>query len=351
MEVLRYFIGLYCFIGVFIAGGLFFKNRRGANLTISAFILFFTLELIDFLYTTSNVVLIYPEYFLFIYPICFLFGPALWLHFQFVINPARKWKLLDLLHLIPFVLFVVFAMLPLYSLTGDERLAFTRENFMNHMMPLNYLRTSHVAFYGLAMIYILVRKKLFFENKSGIYLTVIAIIYLLTAVLQSYLTAFADSFRQFSLYFFLASTITLIAGIVLYRYPEILQKLQQKYFNSSLKPVDVKRISTKINEAFKNEMIVRDNQLNLTKFCDIIEEKPHHVSQTFSEIFRTSFSSYLNENRIKLAKILLENPEKDNLKILAIAFECGFNNNVSFNKAFVKYAGITPGKYRKERKI
>lgn len=349
MEILRYFIGAYCFIGVFIAGGLFFKDRTGANITLSAFIFFFTLELLDFLYTTSEVVTLYPQYFLFIYPVCLLFGPSLWLHFQFILNPERIWKITDILHLLPFVLFVVLLLTPLYVMPGSERLVYANQNFLNAMMPLNYIRTTHVVIYGILMVYILVYKNKFFEEKNGIYLTVIAVIYLLTAVLQSYLTAFADSFRQFSLYFFLASTITLIAGVVLYRYPEILQKLQQKYFNSSLKNADAQRISKKITENFSIDEIVMDNALNLSKFSNLIKEKPHHISQTFSEVFNTSFSNYLNEKRVSMAIKYLENPEKDHLKILAVAFECGYNNNVSFNKAFVKFTGTTPGKYRKER--
>ncbi len=48
--------------------------------------------------------------------------------------------------------------------------------------------------------------------------------------------------------------------------------------------------------------------------------------------------------------LLTKSSSKNCLKILAVAYECGFNNSVTFNKAFVKFVGITPGKFRKLRK-
>lgn len=351
VEFLRYFIFLYCFIGVFIAGGLFFKNRSPANIFLALFILFFTFEQLDFLYTTSQVVLIYPAYYLWIYPICFLFGPALWLHFKYVQHPELKFQAKDVLHALPFLLFLVFLLSPILRLDGPERIEYTRQNFNSEMMPLNYLRTTHVVLYGVWMLFVIIKNKLYQNNKQGLYLTAITVIYFLTAVLQSYLTRFADSYRQFSWYFFLAFTIVLIAGFVLYSFPELLQQIQQKYFSSSLKEGDRKRIAKKISALTEEPSYFLDNSLQLNTFCEHIEEKPHQVSQVFSSHFKTSFSHFVNNIRVEHAKKLLLDPKKDHLKILAVAFESGFNNNVTFNKAFSKVTGVTPGKFRKQREI
>lgn len=353
IEILRYFIFFYCFLGVFIAGGLFFKNRSPANLMLALFILCFTIEQIDFLYTTSNVVLQYPAYYLFAYPICFLFGPSLWLHIQFVTNPSSQFRWKHLLHLLPFVLFVGFALSPLLAMSGAERMEYTRSHFLTEMMPLNYLRTGHVTLYGVLMVFS-IAKNANYKKKIGVYLTFLTFIYLITAVLQVYLTLFADSYRQFSIYFFLASTIFLIVGFVLYKYPEVLQQLQQlqqKYFTSTIKQTDKARIAKKIKNSRKEEALFLDSALNLTSYCNAIDEKPQYVSQVFSETFATSFTHFVNAIRVERAQIILTNPKMDTLKILAVAFECGFNNSVTFNKAFVRETGVTPGKYRKNRKL
>jgi AraC-like DNA-binding protein len=348
VELLRYFIFFYCFFGVFIAGGLFFKNRSFANIMLALFIFLFTLEQLDFLYTTTDLVKIYPGYFLYIYPICLLFGPSLWLHFRFVQHPGSTFKYYHLFHLVPFVLFTVFLLLPLLKMEGHARLTFAHENFNNYIMPMNYIRTSHVSFYGLMMIFVIFRDKIYTQRPQGMYLTVIAIIYFLTAVLQSYLTRFADSYRQFAVYFFLASCLVLVSGFVLYMYPEILQQFQKKYFHSNLKPADRTRIIRKIESCKVDTAVFLNSLLSLHDFSAGINEKAHHISQVFSEDFSTSFSNFVNQQRIEYAKSLLSDSEYDNLKILAVAFESGFNNNVTFNKAFVKFTGVTPGKYRKE---
>lgn len=351
MEFLRYFIFLYCFMGVFIAGGLFFKRRSPANVTLALYILFFTMELIDFLYSTSDILYIYPEFNLILYPVCLLFGPSLWLHFNYIKNPTLKFQSKQLLHGIPFLLFILYLIPNFFVYDGLERLRYIHSNFMNHIMPLNYIRTTHVAAYGFVMLVVIYRERLYKNNRKGIYLLIIAIIYFLTAVLQSYLTRFADNFRQFSIYFFLASTIFLIAGYVLFRYPELLEQIQEKYFNSNLHSSDKERIIYKIEETRSTPSVFLDSKLNLNKFCLSIDERPHHVSQVFSEIFETSFTHFVNKERVEVAKRILQDPSKDALKILAVAFESGFNNNVTFNKAFVKFTGMTPGQFRKKSRM
>ncbi|RDK86883.1 helix-turn-helix domain-containing protein [Marinirhabdus gelatinilytica] len=349
VEILRYFIFFYCLLGIFIAGGLFFRKRSPANITLALYILLFTFEQLDFLYTTSNVVLIYPSYYLYMYPICFLFGPSLWLHLKFIKDPKATFKWKHLLHAIPFVLFIVIALLPLYQLGGEERIAYTRENFMNQMMPLNYIRTGHVTLYGVFLLLGVSKNSFYKKDKVGLYMLVIAVIYFVTAVLQVCLTLFADSFRQFSIFFFLGSSIFLIAGFVLYRYPEFLEEIQKKYFSNTLHEKAKQRIEKKITSSRNEISLFLKNNLKLREYSAFIKEKPHHVSQVFSENLNTSFSNFVNEIRVKNAASLLRDPKKDNLKILAIAFESGFNNNVTFNKAFVKEMGTTPGKYRKNR--
>ncbi|MGV6829146.1 MAG: helix-turn-helix domain-containing protein [Flavobacteriales bacterium] len=285
------------------------------------------------------------------FPLCFLFGPALWLHFKYTKNGSNKFAYVDILHIIPFVLFVVFLLSPLLRLDGDLRIKFAQEYFLDTIMPLNYLRTFHVTIYGLVLLYFILKEKMYKQNVKGIYLTVVVIIYFLTAVLLTYLTRFADSYKQFVVYYFLASTILLVTGFVLFAYPEILQQLHKKYFSSNLNNEVKKRVVTKIEGLKNNQSFFLDSSLNLQSFSKKIKEKPYYVSQVLSEEFKTSFSDFVNKRRIVYSKHLLENPENDHLKILAIAFESGFNNDVTFNKAFVKYIGTTPGKYRKNRPL
>lgn len=64
----------------------------------------------------------------------------------------------------------------------------------------------------------------------------------------------------------------------------------------------------------------------------------------FKEQYRITFVEYLNTVRIGHAcKLLSEN----NMNIVEVAFECGFNSLANFNRQFKKYKKMTPSQYRK----
>jgi YesN/AraC family two-component response regulator len=69
----------------------------------------------------------------------------------------------------------------------------------------------------------------------------------------------------------------------------------------------------------------------------------HNTSQLINEHFNMSFREFVNSHRIQEAKELLE--EKTELNIIDVAYEVGYNNKVSFNKAFKKDTQLTPSEY------
>ena len=67
------------------------------------------------------------------------------------------------------------------------------------------------------------------------------------------------------------------------------------------------------------------------------------LSRIFSSRLGTCFNDYLNSLRIKYALELLDK----GIKISNAAFESGFNNLRTFNRAFIKTTKITPSEYLK----
>ncbi|MFK7812937.1 MAG: helix-turn-helix domain-containing protein [Maribacter sp.] len=58
----------------------------------------------------------------------------------------------------------------------------------------------------------------------------------------------------------------------------------------------------------------------------------------------------MNRYRIKDAKNLLMNNEKNGLTTTQIAYDVGFNNRASFYKAFKKFTEFNPSGYLKHMK-
>lgn len=92
-----------------------------------------------------------------------------------------------------------------------------------------------------------------------------------------------------------------------------------------------------------------DSELNLVKLADMLSLSPHQLSYLINTGFEENFFSYINNYRVDKAKELLLNTAKNNLTILGIAFESGFNSKTSFNTTFKKITGQTPSEYKRTR--
>ena len=68
------------------------------------------------------------------------------------------------------------------------------------------------------------------------------------------------------------------------------------------------------------------------------------LSRLFSGRIRARFNDYVNSIRVERACALLLGSGE---KISAVAAECGFENQQTFNRVFKAHTGQTPGEYRK----
>jgi AraC-like DNA-binding protein len=217
-------------------------------------------------------------------------------------------------------------------------------------MPLNYIKAFHVLIYG-CMSFLFLRRNILDWNLDRLnYAKVLVFIYLSTAFTQACLTIFAKQYATFAIYFFLSSTLVLFLAYVLNYRPELLNKLQKKYLGSSLNEADCQRITKKIKAFLQDHLQVVSRNLTLDQMCKKIGEKKHHVSQSISQEFKTSFNDLVNFQRIEYAKSILRDPTKDDLKILAVAIESGFNNKNTFNRAFTKFTNQTPSSFRAQNR-
>lgn len=84
----------------------------------------------------------------------------------------------------------------------------------------------------------------------------------------------------------------------------------------------------------------------LTDVADALYISKFHLSHVFSNTFQMHFNDYLNALRINLAMQLMECADKT---FTDIAFEVGFSNVRTFNRAFKKQCGVTPSEFRRMR--
>lgn len=150
------------------------------------------------------------------------------------------------------------------------------------------------------------------------------------------------------------SIYVFVIGLYALRQPEILYsafavKEQTKYIHSSLNHHHAERLLQRLDELMENEEPYLDNQLTLGRLADMLSVSPHHLSQALNEHRQQNFYDFINRARIERAKQLLSSSMHQHLSVLDIAFEVGFNNKTSFNKAFKKHTEQTPSAFRRLR--
>jgi len=137
-----------------------------------------------------------------------------------------------------------------------------------------------------------------------------------------------------------------------FRYPDFfsiirIEASKAKYKNSHIKGIDVSGILERIEELMDYEKIYRDETLTLKKLSELLEIRPHQLSEIINKKFAVTFNSFINNYRVEAAKNMLLDDKKTS--ILSIAYDCGFNSKNTFNKSFLERTGVTPSEFREKK--
>lgn len=120
-----------------------------------------------------------------------------------------------------------------------------------------------------------------------------------------------------------------------------------KYERSGLKTATREKIKKGLLTLMDENKIYQDPELNILEVSAQLHVPRHHLTQVLNDDLGKNFYTFINEYRIKDAQVRLKDPKNDNLTVLAIGYDAGFNSKSSFNTLFKKSVGMTPTEYRK----
>ena len=154
-----------------------------------------------------------------------------------------------------------------------------------------------------------------------------------------------------TVYFKLVGLFVILAGagLLMSYVMKRIQKKKNKYRKTRIPEDLAQQYKQRLLFLLEKEKIYRDSSLCVKTLSRQMSLPSHHLSQVINEKFHKNFYELINGYRIEESKKMLIAENKEQPKILAIAYDVGFNNLSSFNRAFKRHTGITPTEYKNGR--
>jgi len=296
----------------------------------------------------------------------FLLGPLTYFYFKSITNKSWNFSRKDLLHFLPFLLFVVVIPYVSYKGLNNRQIDYGMLSVFDHrekqLETIQWIYSIvfvfqfiHLAFFlfknlGLVKAYSKGLTKEYSAIDSQVkwlkYFNVILLILLVLSAAFLYLLLVTDIYRRHLDYIYV-----LPIGILFYF-------ISFKFFRTQWKPIesngkysgstlDAEKISDyveSINKIMTDKKVYLDHTLRLQHLAEQLDISKHHLSQIINQHYKLSFFDFVNKYRVEEAKHIIANhPE---FTLLQIAFDSGFNNKTSFVNAFKKFESKTPSKFR-----
>ena len=348
-------IGLFLSILILIK-----KNTTPTKLTLSFFVLLLSFFTLHTFFESSKFKFNFPHLICFSEAFILLIGPLLYLYFKSISNNSIL-KKNNILHFSPFVLsFIYFS--PLYFSSVEEKLQFVFNLQNTHQL-------SNILAFGSKIISLLIYSFLIYITYKAIlkrneYLLVfnnwLKILFLLfCAFTISYLIYGISTINNFATTLLFPQVIILSITILYIAYtafisPLILSpsklQIEHKYQKSVLTPNLSLELKIALIKLLKEDKIYRENDLTLENLSDKLGTNKHSLSQVINEHFNLNFFNLINKYRIEEAVQIFQTNFLENKNIIDVAYEVGFNNKVTFSKAFKKFTTKTPSALLKEIK-
>ncbi len=354
--------------GVFLSMILIAEHtKKKSKYFLITLIVVVLLNLLNYLVINSNLYGLLPHFAYLGLPFLFLIGPLFLYYVKSILSSQLQLKLSDLLHILPFLLAVVF-MLPFFVLPGDTKIELlqTQAQPGGHTFDLGtqiftVAQIVHCFIYAVVSFKALSRK-----SREGIpkgysqrfgWLKKFTIGFLVfwgvdfLAVLWYSYKGFIDIRAYYLTMFCFALAIHLLVVLAIRNnkaFMEVfLDVTKVKYKSSNLLASDLKKHLSEIIAYMEDDKPYLQHDLSLSKLSKALDKPKYLISQVLNVALGKSFYEFLSEYRYKEVRSRLTNPEYRHLTILAIAYDSGFSNKNTFNKVFKKLSGSTPSEFLK----
>ncbi|WP_303539857.1 helix-turn-helix domain-containing protein [Cellulophaga sp. 2_MG-2023] len=154
--------------------------------------------------------------------------------------------------------------------------------------------------------------------------------------------------------YILLSIVTIWISAEAFLRPEIIflefNKQEKGNLEKEAQPEEIIEKALWLKEQMKTNLFYLNSELTLKSLADNLNIHPNVLSKIINNGLGKNFSDFVNEYRVNAFIDKLNSGNYDNITLLGISFECGFNSKTTFNRVFKNIKGITPLDYKKSIK-
>jgi AraC family transcriptional regulator len=136
---------------------------------------------------------------------------------------------------------------------------------------------------------------------------------------------------------FVEATALVLAARLVHSYAETAPSRSQGLISRRLDETRLRRVLDYIAENL-------DRDITVAQLASVACLSPSHFASMFSVTTGVAPYRYVSQQRLGSAKMMLADGKRS---LSDIAFSCQFSSQTSFNRAFLRATGMTPGEYRR----
>jgi len=357
------------------------RQNRTANRLLAVAVFAFALQMISVVYHAVGFERVAPHFFGVAYPLPLLYGPLVFLYALTASDRRRGLRRWDALHFVPFLAVVIVA-LPVYAMSGPEKIAFYDQLQAGLRPPMirviDSLKFVSGIAYSIATIVALRLHRRRIEDRYSslerVNLRWLLVLSLAGAAIWLVATGFhvTDLVLGVSLGYedaIVALGIALLVygiGFMALRQPEIFSlapaapagvpsppisppEPTPRYERSGLGDREATALQAALLALMGRDHPYRNADLTLPDLADRLGTTPHKLSEVLNAQLGQTFYDFVNGYRVRDVQARMADPASRNLTLLSLALDAGFASKSTFNAVFKKVTGKTPSEVREER--